>query len=145
MSEDVKNYALSEVTCNFMGVPIESGFGDGDAIRIEPASPSFTSKVGADGSIVRCATGNKLYRVLINLLKTSDGNQVLSAIHNFDIRTSNGSGIGPLLVRDRLGTSIFQAGKAWIVTSPAQAYGAEVGNNEWELAAQCDVNNVGNN
>lgn len=145
MSESVKIYDLDQVSCNFMGAPIESGFGEGAAIKIEKADPSFTTKQGADGSIVRSKTGKKLYKITITLLQTAAGNQVLSAINQADEAASNGAGVGPLLIRDRQGTSLHHFSKAWIEQPPAVEYNAEATNREWVLAGEASIANVGSN
>lgn len=143
--EDPKVYDLNQVTCNFLGRPIEQGYGDGAAIKIEKADPDFTTKVGADGSVVRSKTGKQLYKVTITLLQTADGNEVLSAIRELDVSTPNGAGIGPLLIKDRQGSSIFLAPRAWIVGPPPVEYNAEASNREWEFAAVASKNFIGKN
>lgn len=145
MSEETKIYALSEVSNSFMGVPLEEGYGDGMAIKIEPADVAFTTKVGADGSVVRCATGNKLYKITLSYLQTSAANQVLSGIHELDQLAANGAGVGPFFCRDRQGTSLHVFAKAWIVTAPPVEYSKEATNREWELAGVKTVHNIGSN
>ena len=143
--EDPKVFDLDQVSCNFLGTDIESGFGDGAAIMIKKATPDFTTKVGADGSVTRSKNGSQLYEVTITLLQTASGNAKLSAINLLDTSKPNGAGIGPLMIADRQGTSLFFAKKAWIVQPPDVEYNQEVTNRAWTLAAVANKNFIGGN
>lgn len=131
--EEPKVYSLDHVTCNFNGIPIESGYGDGAAIAIEKLSPDYEEKEGADGSVVIYGTNKRLYKIMITLLQTSAGNAVLSAIRQVGLDATK-IVIGPLLVRDRLSdTTIHQFSKAWIKAPANAEYTTEPTNREWEL------------
>lgn len=141
--ETPKDYSLDRVSCNFAGVPIESGYGEGAAIKIEKAEPSFGTKKGADGTIVRFKIGGKLYKVTITLMQTAAGNQILSAINQADEASDNGVGIAPMLIEDRNGTSLHAFSHAWIEQAPAVEYNTEPTNREWIFAAVAAVANIG--
>lgn len=130
MSE-FKVYDLNEVTCNFGGLPVESGFGDGEVIQIEQLEPDFVTKVGADGSVTRSKTNKRLTKVTIVLQQTSPGNAILSVLNNIDRLASNGAGVVPILIRDRQGLSLFAGAQAWIEGPPKAAYGGESTDREW--------------
>lgn len=133
MSEATKIYDLDQVTLVFLGIPIEGGFGEGQAIKIEQLDPDFTTKVGADGSVARSKTNKRLTKVTVTLLQTSSGNAALSTLLNIDRKASNGAGVGPILIRDRQGTSLFAGGDAWIEGPPVAEYNAEATNREWTI------------
>lgn len=141
--EDPKTYNLEDVSFNFLGVPILGGYGDGSAIKIEKADPSFTSKVGADGTVVWVATNRRLYKVTLTLMQTAAGNQVLSAIHQADKIKKGGVGVGALSIIDGNGTSLHHFSKARIMTDPSVEYNADATNRDWEFAAVADIFNVG--
>ncbi len=135
MSEEPKTYDLDQVAFSFCGLPINGGYGDGQAIMIEKVDPSVTTKQGADGSLSWSKTGKKLYKVKITLMSTSSGNAKLSAIHKLDEEKPNGAGIGPLLIADLGGTTVFSSPKARIETMPPLDLGAEASNIEWTIFA----------
>ncbi len=127
-------YDLDQVTCNLGGFPIESGYGEGGAIKIEQQEKDFLVKVGNDGSVTRSKTNKRYTLVTINLLQTSLANAVLSALNNIDRAASNGAGVVPILVRDRQGLSLFVGAEAWIEAPPMTVeYTAEATDREWVI------------
>lgn len=140
-----KVYDLDQVTCNFAGLPIESGFGTGGAIKIEQQTPDFKTVEGVDGSVTRSKTGKRLTKITITLLQTSTGNATLSTLNNIDRKAGNGAGVAPILIRDRQGLSIFAAPEVWIEGPPNAEYSDESKDREWILwAARPDRFDGGN-
>lgn len=131
----LKIYDASEVTCVFAGLPLDSGFGDGEFIRIEQAEDDFATVVGTDGEVTRSKTNNTLCTVTITLGQTSDGNTKLTTVHNLDKKGNNGAGVGPLLIKDRSGLALHMFGKAWIAAPPTVVYGKQAEGREWKLQA----------
>lgn len=129
----MKVYDGDQVTVNFSGLPIESGYADGEFVRIEQENPSFGAVQGTDGEVARFKTNQSLTRVTIILMQTSAANALLSALLNVDQAASNGAGVAPILIRDRQGLSVFAAPEAWIEGPPAVAYGREPGAREWAI------------
>lgn len=128
-------YDLQAVTCNFAALPIESGYGEGEVIKIEQQTPDFVNKEGADGSVTRSKTGSRLTKVTITLMQTAKGNATLSAINNTDRLAGNGAGVAPILIRDQQGLSVFAAQHAWIEGPPVATYGREATHRDWVLWA----------
>lgn len=128
----VKEYDANEVTVNFSGLPIESGYADGEFVRIEQQNKSFSSVQGTDGQVTRSKTNQDLTTVTIILMQSSEGQAKLSTILNADLLAGNGAGIGPLLIRDRQGLSVFEA-NAWITGPPKISYDRGATAREWEL------------
>lgn len=128
----VKIYDANEVTCNFTGLPIESGYADGEFIRIEQDNESFVAVQGTDGQVTRSKTNQDLTTVTIILMQTSEGMSKLSAILNTDLLAGNGAGVGPILIRDRQGLAVFE-GDAWIKGPPKASYDRPATAREWAL------------
>ena len=127
-------YDLDQVTCNLGGFPIESGYGEGGAIKIEQQEKDFTVKVGNDGSVARSKTNKRFTIVTLTLLQTALANAVLSALNNLDRAAANGAGVVPILVRDRQGLSVFIGAEAWIEAPPMSVeYAAEASDREWTI------------
>lgn len=134
MAEETKVYDLPEVTCNFLGIPLDAlgGWGDGGGIEIEYEGDSFTTKMGADGSCVRSKTGDNRAKVKLTLLQTAGANGLLSAVLNLDRKATNGAGVGPMLIRDRQGLTVIQGTKCWIIGRPKTVkFGQSAENLEW--------------
>jgi hypothetical protein len=127
-------YDLDQVTCSFAGLIINSGFGEGGAIKLEQQDPDFVNKVGSDGTVARSKTNKRLTKVTITLLQTAKANAALSTLNNVDRAASNGAGVAPILIRDRQGLSVFAGGEAWIEGPPQSVeYGTEATDREWVL------------
>jgi hypothetical protein len=131
----VKIYDANEVTINFAGIPIDSGYDDGEFCRIEQENDDFTDKAGTDGEVARSKTNDRRTTITIILMQTSSGNAKLSAISNIDREAGNGAGVAPILVRDRQGLSVFSDDSAWISKPPDVVYDREPTARAWTLRA----------
>jgi len=130
-----KVYDANEVTINFAGLDIDSGYADGEFCRIEQETEDFVDVVGTDGEVTRAKTNDRRTTITILLMQSSDGNAKLSALNNLDRLAGNGAGVAPILVRDRQGTSLFAAAEAWIAKPPDVSYDREPTAREWTLRA----------
>jgi hypothetical protein len=128
-----KVYDANEVTLNFAGLDIDSGYADGEFCRVEQESDDFTDKVGTDGEVTRSKTNDRRTTVTILLMQSSDGNAKLSTLNNLDRLAGNGAGVAPILIRDRQGTSVFAGAEAWISKPPNISYDREPTAREWTL------------
>lgn len=141
----LKIYDADQVSLIGVGIPIDSGYADGEFVKIEMADDAFKTKVGTDGEIVRSKTNNYLAKVTIRLMQTSDGNAKLSAVHELDKMAPNGKGVGPFMVRDRQGTSLHAGQYSWVTKAPDVTYDREATEREWELAVILDERLDGGN
>lgn len=141
----LKIYSASEVTVNFSGIPLDSGRGEDEFVSIQKAEDTFMYKAGVDGEGTRSESKNSYHTVTITMMASSSGNAVLSAIHNADINIAGGSGVAPILIRDRQGTSLFSAAEAWIVKAPDKTYAKEVGAVQWVIGVHKPINFIGGN
>lgn len=128
-----KVYDANEVTVNIAGLPIESGYDDGEFVRIEQEADDFIDKVGTDGEVTRSKSNDRRATISIILMQSSDGNALLSGLNNIDRLAGNGAGVGPLLVRDRQGTALYSAAECWISKPPDVAFDREPTAREWTL------------
>lgn len=144
MQRPLKTYDAGEVAVIFAGSPITGG-ADGDFVSIEQNEDSFALVMGSDGEGARSKSNNRSARITITVLSTSAANAFLSALHNTDIRTANGDGIAPLLIKDNSGFSLYTADKAWIVKPPTAAFSREIGTREWVLETHDLINNTAGN
>lgn len=128
-----KVYDANEVTISIAGIPIDSGYDEGEFLRIEAEAQDFTDKVGTDGEVVRSKTNDRRATITIILMQSSDGNALLSALNNIDRLAGNGAGVGPLMVRDLQGTSLYAAAECWIAKPPDVSFDREPTAREWML------------
>jgi hypothetical protein len=138
----VKTYDPKEVTVTYGGYDL-NGFSDGTKVTVEFNEDAWTLQVGVDGEGTRSKSNNRSGRVTIQLMQSSDSNEIMTGISELD-RLSN-AGALPLMVKDSSGTSIHTAETAWIVKSPMSEYGVEAGPREWILETDILVSFVGKN
>lgn len=128
-----KTYDPLEISCVFLGIPI-SGFANGTFVEAERNEDTFTLTVGASGEGARARNRNKSGQVTFTLLATSSSNDLLAAVAAAD--ELNGTGSGPLFIKDRLGTTVAVAANAWVKKQPKIEYGKEVSDRQWVIECE---------
>lgn len=128
-----KVYDASEVSVSIAGIPIDSGYDDGEFLRIEQESDDFVDKAGTDGEVTRSKTNDRRATITILLMQSSLGNALLSALNNIDRLAGNGAGVGPFLCRDRQGTALYAAAESWISKPPNVSFDREPTAREWTI------------
>lgn len=128
-----KVYDADAISITVAGLPIDSGYDDGEFLRIEQESDDFTDKVGTDGEVTRSKTKDRRATVSIILMQTSTGNALLSGLNNIDRAAGNGAGVGPFLARDRQGLALYAAAECWISKPPDVSFDREATAREWTI------------
>lgn len=137
MSATLKIYDPDQISFSFTGIPLESGRGDGEFIKIEKVAAVFVTKRGVDGQVTRTKVNDPIYKVTARFMQTSSANIILSGLHLADQLAANGAGVGVLNCKDRQGTSVFLAPEAWIEKVADVMYDAEPTLREWVWTAIC--------
>jgi hypothetical protein len=132
MAHAFDQYDPEDYSVVFNGVPIE-GFAEDDCIDIDFDSEGFCDQVGADGRVVRYRSSDQRATITFSLMATSPSNKLLSAMYNADIKAPNGMGVGPILIRDTRGVTVFSGTQAWIQKMPKSTLGQKLGNREWKI------------
>ena len=128
-----KVYDADQISMVVIGIPIVGGYADDEFCTIEQNEADFVTKVGTDGEVTRSKTNNRSATVKIKLMQSSDSNAALSTISNLDRSVPNGGGVGPLLIRDRQGTTLYTAAKCWIEKAPDATFARAAGPREWTI------------
>ncbi len=132
MAHAFAHYDPEEYSIIFNGIPIE-GFAEDDFLDIEYDSEGYQDQIGADGHVVRYKSSDQRATVTFTLMPSSPSNKVLSAMYNADIKSPNGIGVGPLLIRNTQGATVFMGSQAWIQKMPQVTLGKEIGEREWVI------------
>lgn len=112
---------------------IDSGWADGEFIRIEQETDDFSDVVGTDGEVTRSKTNDRRATITVILQQTSSGNAMLSAMSNTDRNQPNGAGVGELLIRDRQGNTVYSAEHCWVKKPPNVSFDRTATAREWTL------------
>ena len=140
----MKNYDPTEITVSFAGIVVQ-GYADGDFVTVVQEAENFTDVAGTDGEVSRSKTSDRRATVEFILMQTSESNVLLSALANADLDSPNGAGVGALYIRDRQGTSLYQADEAWISKPPDVSFDRTPQPRKWTIRAAKLVRTDGGN
>ena len=124
----MKTYDPKKVIIIF-GVRRLTGMSEDSIVSIKPNGEGLQTYVGADGDVARSLDPDATYEVTVSLNTTSNSNDYLSNMYNYDRETGNG--IAPLLIKDLAGTTLFSAPEAWVSNMPEASRGLTVDTQEW--------------
>lgn len=126
--------AFDPAMCVFTLAGIEiKGYAEGS--KLTATFPElFNMKVGLDGEVARGKTNNKTSLWKLQLMETSESNDVLANLFLADDGTPAGT-VVPLFYKNLNGTTLITAASAWIVGWPEMGVSAEPGDREWTV--QC--------
>jgi hypothetical protein len=129
---DFYTHDADQIAVAVVGIVIEGGVADGEYLSIE-VPESFTTKRGAKGDVTRSKTFNGESTCTLRLMQKSPTNAALSALAAVDDKAPNGAGVGPFLVKDLQGATVYAASKCWIKKRPDGKFGAEDIPREWQI------------
>lgn len=129
----MKVYDADQVSVIIGAIPIESGFADGEFLRIEQETDDYSDVVGTDGEVTRSKTGDRRATATVLVMQTSNSNQALSALSNLDRITPNGAGVVPFLVKDNNGNGLYEAEHCWVQRGPDVSFDREATPREWTI------------
>lgn len=124
----MKTYDPKKIIIIF-GVRQLTGMSEDSIVSITPNGEGLQTYVGADGDVARSLDPDATYEVTVSLNTTSNSNDYLSNMYNYDRETGNG--IAPLLIKDLAGTTLFSAPEAWVSNMPEASRGLTVDTQEW--------------
>ena len=125
-------YDLRNVSLLICAIPISEAPGEDEFIKIKPHEEAYAVVKGADGSVIRCATNNRLYEWSLTLSQNSPHNVQLSALHAVDKADTNGAGVGAFILENLGGGTLVTAVHCWITQLPEFTYGKMAKPVVWE-------------
>lgn len=145
-SDRVTTYSAANVALSISGVPITSGYAEGEFVSVEMQSDDTSDKVGADGEVGVAQTNDKRATIKIKLLQGSQGNDALTALRNLGMVEGGEIAIGTFSCTDlSSGVELAHAAKAWIQKPPTVSRAREIVEYEWTLrGASMVLNPKGN-
>lgn len=124
----MRNYEPGKIIVTVGGIRL-SGFADGSFVTAERNQQTYTLTVGADGKGARTKSNDRSGKVTLRLMQTSPSNDSLDALAALD--EVSGTGVGALVVKDVLGTTLVHAESAWIQKPANVEFGKDMGEREW--------------
>jgi hypothetical protein len=126
----VKTFDPANVTVVFAGIIVE-GYADGSFITAARNNPMFNLKMGSSGEGARAKSNDKSGLVTLTLMQSSASNALLSAQAELDELQNDG--VGSLLIKDLLGTTLVSAETAWLRKPSDVEYSNEITGRQWEI------------
>ena len=113
-----------------IGTLTVDGFGDGDAIALEPPTETVIAKRGVMGEYAIALKGDRLYSLKVNVHQTASVNASLRALYRAQFRT----GWTPpnVSVRNKRTGEVYR-GTGWITAEGSLKVGEAVQNIEWDI------------
>lgn len=146
MSTILKVYNGDEVTIAVGPVIIDSGYADGEFVRIEQDSDDTEDTAGTDGEVTVSRTNDRRGTITIMLMQTADANQGLSILSNL-VKTSPkmAGAIVPSVVRDQNGLGLWSGENTWVRRPPDPSFDRTPTSREWQVRVAHLVRNDGGN
>lgn len=139
-----KVYLAGEVIIAVGPVLIDSGYADGEFLRIENESDDTEDVAGTDGEVAVSRTNDRRATITIMLLQTADANQGLSILSNLARNAPGMAGaIVPVLVSDPNGLALHAAENAWVQRPPDVSYDRTATTREWAVRCANLIRNDG--
>ncbi|WAX22450.1 major tail protein [Pseudomonas phage MiCath] len=133
---NVRSFDFRKVSLIF-GAHVVRAYMDESSINAEPVGEGVNTVAGADGDVARSINTDQRWRITVQLLQSSDSNNVFSAAYNAD-NASGGMGVVPCALRDNNGLTLLAASSAWVVRPATVAYGRTVTGREWIIEGVFD-------
>jgi hypothetical protein len=128
MARETRQYDPIQVIANVDGRDV-SGYATGTFVEAERAVDAFTTVSGSDGEVTRVKSQNRIGTIKFTLQQSSPLNDYFTELANAD-ELSN-SGVVPILVTDKNGTSLIQGAKCWVKKKPNATFADAAENREW--------------
>lgn len=130
----LKIYNADEVTIAFGPVIIDSGFADGEFLRVEQESDDTEDVVGTDGEVTVSRTNDRRATITVLLMQSSSINDQLSVISTAAKEApAMAGGVWPLLIKDRNGRTLLTGANCRIQKAPDRAFDRTAQSVEWTI------------
>ena len=132
----INTYSPSDVILHIDAWVVEAW----EKISIKRNTPSYTFVKGIRGKNTRVGNFDTSVLLEIDVMQTSETNDILNQIHTADVYGTPidggvvaNNGRLTLTLRDRSGTSVFQLEDAYIVGFPETSYSDSIGTRTWTI------------
>jgi hypothetical protein len=130
VSNVLKTYDFVALIITFRGVVL-GGFADDSLMKITRNEETWRLKVGTTGEAARARNRNRSGSIELSLLQSASENDLLSQILAQD--ELDGTGIGPAMVRDLLGTTLVHGDGCFLEKPADSSYSKEIETRPWKI------------
>src|SRR5690625_852513 len=137
------HYSPEDVDIYIAGALRVTGYIEGSFVLVSKDTQRFVTKESSDGVMSRSHSNSRSYSVRITLHSGANFNEVLTRLSEFDNLTKMGK--FPLIIKDRLGSTLLFSPTSWIEMIPDTTLGVEVSEREWLIKSSNTSLHVGGN
>lgn len=136
-------YSPEDVDILLAGIINISGFINGTFVNIAKDVGTFSTRESSDGVVSRNHASSGTYTVTLTLASTSESNKYLTLFSRLDDVTK--MGMFPLIIKDRMGSTLLFSPKSWIETLPDTDFDVDVTERAWKIKCANAVLSIGGN
>lgn len=123
-----KFYEAANITCNWNGINLSTGWAEDTFLTITPNSPQMTHTVGAAGSYVFSKSSDKGATITMTFQDTADAVTLIAAVNGAQGIIGAKPKIGVFTVTDLVGGTVnFITDNAVLTEMPEHSFGKEAG------------------
>lgn len=139
----LSHYSPEDVDIYIAGVLKVEGYAKGTFVSISKDTQRFTTKESSDGVMSRSHSNSRSYTVRITLHSAASFNEVLTRLSEIDNATKMGK--FPLIIKDRLGSTLLFSPSSWIEVLPDTDLGVDILEREWVFKCSNTSLHIGGN
>jgi hypothetical protein len=109
------------------------GFSSDTMAKFEFDEEATLEEVGVDGECSRSLNMNRMAKLTISLMQTSDSNDILSAMYAAQRLSSNGNDIVACRIEDSNGRLVVTGPECWVKDLPKPTWGKSAKEYEWVI------------
>jgi Protein of unknown function (DUF3277) len=141
-----KVYSPDRVVVSLGGIPLGKGYAEDDMVKVTFNSPSFSHKVGADGTVTRAKSLDRSALVELSLMQGSAANDTCQQLLDNDRNTPGGAPATAFMLADLDGNTLVEAPVAWIEDRPEISFKKGIETRVWKIRlANAEDKQGGNN
>lgn len=112
-----------------------TGFSEDQIVAIDRNSETFSIYRGADDTKTRIYNSDTSATITVPLQQTSNSNDVLTALYEYDRARLNSDGLFSLQIKDMTGRSLYYSDEAYIGNVPNSNFANSMQLREWQIHA----------
>lgn len=150
MAISVGSYAPSELTVviSHKGTNTNwllTGYGPDTNISIERPDPTWDLNVGTHGDLERIHRLDKTVRATITLQQTSESNDLLTGIMQYDEKDLRSGGLFTCTIADKSGRTALYSNFAFVIQPNTYEFGQSPSTRDWQIIMPYADQHIGGN
>lgn len=122
-----------------------TGYGPDTNISIERPDPTWELNTGTHGDLERIHRMDKTVRATVTLQQTSESNDLLTGIMNYDERDLRSGGLFTCTIADKSGRTAIHSTYAFVIQPTTYEFGQAASTRDWQIIMPYADQHIGGN